>query len=97
MESLMAQKKTKKAKKKTKKKVLQKKKKAKKYSLGKDIERVLRNIDKAKAVVSKGRDMLRDAVGDAKMLLEDTDEAILDVHDAHRMLEGAADRISQTI
>ena len=96
MESLMAQKKTRKAKKKTKKKVLQKKK-AKKYSLGKDIERVLRNIDKAKAVVSKGRDMLRDAVGDAKMLLEDTDEALLDVHDAHRMLEGAADRISQTI
>lgn len=61
------------------------------------VKEAIAAVKKAENKIAEGRDELRDAMCMAQQLVDDTDQAMLDIEQARRSLECAADQISQTV
>lgn len=65
--------------------------------MAKRISTLVKDADRALQRLGKERDKLRQIHSDVEDYLEETDNAIDDIRDAKRMLESAADYLSQRV
>jgi len=57
---------------------------------------VCRDVERVRAQIAKNRDKLRDLIAEAEDMAEQADSAEMDLGTALSLIEGAADRISET-